>query len=68
MCQLSHVFSNYRNLKIFAFIIRDMEENFKKYWPEPSMLFCLAVVMDPRIKLIGALAICKQIFDNINFI
>ena len=30
------------------------------------MLFFLAVVMDPRIKLTGALATSEQIFDNMS--
>uniref|UniRef100_A0A5B7AEL5 Zinc finger BED domain-containing protein RICESLEEPER 2-like n=1 Tax=Davidia involucrata TaxID=16924 RepID=A0A5B7AEL5_DAVIN len=63
---ISNIFSTYRENVIFANICKVMEEKFIKYWEHIPPIFCLATVMDPRIKLFGVELLLNGISKNLN--
>ena len=44
--------------------VKNVEDKFNKYWREAPMTFCLAVALDPRIKLSGVKKILEEINNN----
>jgi hypothetical protein len=50
---ISLVFHNYREKPNFVEACKLMEDKFNKYFEEMPLIFILAAVMDPRIKLTG---------------
>ena len=43
-----------------------MEENFNSDWESPLMWACLALVMDPRYRLVNCMVLLDDIFSNLN--
>ena len=53
LVEIAEQFSSFRDDPFFFQIIYSMEEKFKKYYENMPLIFPLAAVMDPRIKLFG---------------
>ena len=43
-----------------------MEHKYKNYWDDPLIWYCLALIMDPRHKLINCIVILDEIYTNLN--
>lgn len=52
MVKINFIFKEYRFRNIFQYMTRKMEKEFKKYWKETPLLFVIAIVLDPRAKLL----------------
>ena len=53
ICEITDLFETYRNDMLFKPIVEKMEAKFRKCWSEIPLLYCLAIVLDPRVKLSG---------------
>ena len=53
LIKISLQLNRFRDHFLLSNAIRNMEENFNKYWKEAPMTFSLAAVFDPRLKLSG---------------
>ena len=41
----------HRNVELFQTIVKFMKVKFKKYWEHILSLYCIATVLDPKVKL-----------------
>ena len=65
---ISSLFSEYRNDNLFKLIVEKMEKKFMKYWDHNNMplLYCLAIVLNPIVKLNGLYNGLTHISEHMN--
>ena len=50
----------------FVNIIQVMQHKYNSYWDDPPMWTCLAIIMDPRYRLVNCMVLIDDIFSNMN--
>ena len=60
-------FDIHRKVPIFAEAVASIEAKFKKYWEKVSGLYCLAAVLDLRMKLTGVESLIRGIVEKLCF-
>ena len=55
----------HRNSELFKTTVEFMEAKFKKYWQRVPPLYCIAAVLDPRVKLQGVAYLIKGIGEKL---
>ena len=65
---ISSLFAEYRNDDLFQLIVARMEKKFNKYWDHKNMplLYCLAVILHPHVKLSGLFNGLTHISEHMN--
>jgi len=64
--EISLTFKKYRDFQIFQHMCLQMEEKFSQYWMVAPLTFCIAAVLDPRLKLQGVETLLNEINSNMN--
>ena len=65
--EIANQFHIHRNIPMFAKAVASMETKFKKYWEKVPALYCLAAVLDPRMKLTGVESLIRGIAEKLCF-
>ena len=65
--EIANQFDIHRKVSIFAEVVASMGAKFKKYWEKIPGLYCLATVLDPRMKLTGVESLIQGIAEKLYF-